>query len=113
MSESHACEVAKRATNPRFGDRKALGVNHDFRWMFGADDDVIQEAYLRMLRMRDQVRDDCAKAYLFAVARNAAIDLFRRCLDQVSEVGPAGASAQVRFMNRWRSASTVSPTGSM
>jgi RNA polymerase sigma-70 factor (ECF subfamily) len=41
-------------------------------------DDVIQEAYLRMLRMRDQVRDDCAKAYLFAVARNAAIDLFRR-----------------------------------
>lgn len=41
-------------------------------------DDVIQEAYLRILRMSEQVRDDCAKAYLFAVARNAAIDLFRR-----------------------------------
>lgn len=41
-------------------------------------DDVIQEAYLRMLRMPDQLRGDRAKAYLFAVARNAAIDFFRR-----------------------------------
>ncbi len=30
-------------------------------------DDVIQEAYLRMLRMRNHVRDDCAKAYLLPI----------------------------------------------
>jgi RNA polymerase sigma-70 factor (ECF subfamily) len=41
-------------------------------------DDLVQETFLRMLRTRDRVRDGCAKAYLFAVARNTAIDLFRR-----------------------------------
>lgn len=41
-------------------------------------DDLVQESFLRMLRIRDRVREGCAKAYLFAVARNAAIDLFRR-----------------------------------
>jgi RNA polymerase sigma-70 factor (ECF subfamily) len=50
-------------------------------------DDVVQETYLRMLRMREKVRDDCAKAYLFAVARNAAIDLFRRRRASPCEAG--------------------------
>ncbi len=41
-------------------------------------DDLVQETFLRMLRTQDKVRAGCAKAYLFAIARNTAIDLFRR-----------------------------------
>jgi RNA polymerase sigma-70 factor (ECF subfamily) len=41
-------------------------------------DDVVQETFLRMLGTQEKVREGCAKAYLFAIARNTAIDLFRR-----------------------------------
>jgi len=41
-------------------------------------DDLIQETYARVLRIRDPSRLAFAKAFLFTTARNAAIDLFRR-----------------------------------
>jgi RNA polymerase sigma-70 factor (ECF subfamily) len=41
-------------------------------------DDLVQETYARILRVRDPRRLAFAKAFLFTTARNAAIDLFRR-----------------------------------
>jgi len=41
-------------------------------------DDLIQDAYTRLLRARDAGKVQHPKAYLFATARNAAVDLFRR-----------------------------------
>lgn len=41
-------------------------------------DDLIQDAYTRLLRARDAGKVSHPKAYLFATARNAALDLFRR-----------------------------------
>lgn len=44
----------------------------------GDIDDLIQETYLRVLRAKGEGRLDHPKAYLFATARNAALDRFRR-----------------------------------
>ena len=44
-------------------------------------DDLVQETYTRILRVRDPSRLAYAKAFLFTTARNAAIDLFRRRRD--------------------------------
>lgn len=41
-------------------------------------DDVIQESYVRLLRARDTTPVACARAYLFATARNVALAIFRR-----------------------------------
>jgi RNA polymerase sigma-70 factor (ECF subfamily) len=41
-------------------------------------DDLVQEAYARMLREKAAGRPMHERAFLFTVARNAAIDLFRR-----------------------------------
>lgn len=41
-------------------------------------DDQIQETYARLLRARHSGRHQTSRAYLFVVARNAALDLFRR-----------------------------------
>jgi len=41
-------------------------------------DDLVQDAYARLLRARDAGKVSHPKAYLFATARNAALDLFRR-----------------------------------
>lgn len=41
-------------------------------------DDLVQETFARMLQNQDKVREGRSKDYLFAVARNIAIDLFRR-----------------------------------
>lgn len=41
-------------------------------------DDLIQESYARLLRAKQAGRVTYAKAFLFATARNAALDLFRR-----------------------------------
>lgn len=41
-------------------------------------DDVLQEAYLKLLRSRAVFRLETAKAYFFTVARNTARTVFRR-----------------------------------
>jgi RNA polymerase sigma-70 factor (ECF subfamily) len=41
-------------------------------------DDLVQETYVRLLRARESGRLNYARALLFTVARNVAIDLFRR-----------------------------------
>jgi RNA polymerase sigma factor (sigma-70 family) len=41
-------------------------------------DDVVQESYLRLLKMRARGPVECAKAYVFAIARNTALAVFRR-----------------------------------
>ena len=41
-------------------------------------DDLVQETYVRVLRVDDPGRLTHPKAFLFTTARNAAIDLFRR-----------------------------------
>lgn len=41
-------------------------------------DDLVQEAYARLLRARNAGEVGHPRAYLFATARNAALDLFRR-----------------------------------
>ena len=41
-------------------------------------DDLVQEAYSRLFRAKQAGRVTYAKAFLFATARNAALDLFRR-----------------------------------
>lgn len=42
------------------------------------DDDVVQESYLRLLRIGNVARITSIKAYLFAIARNTAHLIFRR-----------------------------------
>ena len=41
-------------------------------------DDLVQEAYIRLLRARREGHLTSAKAFLFTVTRNLAIDMFRR-----------------------------------
>lgn len=42
------------------------------------NDDVIQESYARLIRARRERPLDDAKGYLFSIARNVVLDLFRR-----------------------------------
>lgn len=44
----------------------------------GQVDDLVQEAYVRIIRARAGGKVAQPRAYLFATARNAALDLFRR-----------------------------------
>ncbi len=61
-------------------------------------DDLVQETYARLLRARaaGQVRN--ARNYLFAIARNAALDLFRRQavipFDRIEEMGGLSVLAE-------------------
>ncbi len=41
-------------------------------------DDVVQESYVRLLQARAETPVACARAYLFATARNVALAIFRR-----------------------------------
>ena len=41
-------------------------------------DDVVQESYLKLLKVRTAVRIASTKAYFFSIARNTALTLFRR-----------------------------------
>lgn len=53
-------------------------------------DDLIQETYLRTLRAKKAGRARLSRAYLFVIARNAALDFFRRrrvaAIDPVAEI---------------------------
>lgn len=53
-------------------------------------DDLVQESYVRLLRAHEGGRVGNAKTYLFATARNAALDIFRRrrviALERVEEI---------------------------
>lgn len=44
----------------------------------GDHDDLVQETYVRLMRVKEPQRLVHTKAFLFTTARNAAIDLFRR-----------------------------------
>ena len=48
-----------------------------FPWLQDVDD-VIQESYMRLLRANGEGTVRSAKSFLFATARNIALDLFRR-----------------------------------
>ncbi len=48
-----------------------------FPWLRDVDD-LVQDSYLRLFRARSRGPVRSAKAFLFATARNAALDLFRR-----------------------------------
>lgn len=54
-------------------------------------DDLVQEAYLRIWRARGQGTIGSPKAFLFAVARNLALDALKRRLPEV-DLGESGAS---------------------
>jgi RNA polymerase sigma-70 factor (ECF subfamily) len=41
-------------------------------------DDVVQESFLRLLSAREKTCIGCVRAYLFAIARNAALGVFRK-----------------------------------
>jgi len=53
-------------------------------------DDLVQETYARLLQAREQAPIRSPKAYLFATARNAAFDFFRRrkivAIDGLAEI---------------------------
>lgn len=53
-------------------------------------DDLIQETYARLLQAREQAPVHSPKAYLFATARNAAFDYFRRrkivAIESIAEI---------------------------
>lgn len=41
-------------------------------------DDIVQESYLKLLKLRAAEKIESARAYFFSVARNTALTLFRR-----------------------------------
>jgi RNA polymerase sigma-70 factor (ECF subfamily) len=51
-------------------------------------DDLVQEAYTRMIRAKDAGKINYAKAFLFATARNAALDFLRR--RKIVSIDPIG-----------------------
>ena len=68
-------------------------------------DDLVQEAYLRLIRARAAAPVRNPKSYVFSVARNAAIDQFRRPRTVVAVTRwPAGRCFRWRrtARGRWR-----------
>jgi RNA polymerase sigma-70 factor (ECF subfamily) len=59
-------------------------------------DDVVQESYVRLLRAREKTPVICARAYLFATARNVALALFRR--PRIFSPIPVAESATLRIV---------------
>lgn len=59
-------------------------------------DDVVQESYIRLLRARETTPVSCARAYLFATARNVALAIFRR--PQIFSPNPVTDSATLRIV---------------
>lgn len=62
----------------------------------GDHDDVMQEAYTRVLRAKRMGQHACGKAFLFAVAKNLAIDTFRR--RSVTALEPISDDAERRSL---------------
>ena len=58
-------------------------------------DDLVQESYARLIRARRTGKVDNARSYLFATARNAAFDLFRRSRTVAMEPLAGGAASSV------------------
>jgi len=56
-------------------------------------DDLVQESYARLLRAREKGKVKYVKAFLFAIARNAALDFCRR--QKVVSFEPIGDSADL------------------
>lgn len=58
-------------------------------------DDLVQESYARLLRAREAGKVGYPKAFLFATARNAALDFFRRRrvvrIDSLPDLSALGA----------------------
>jgi len=75
-------------------------------------DDIVQEAYVRLLHAKREGKLTCTKAFLFTVARNLAIDMFRRrkrtaTHEPISELaelpvleGPSDISASIERQQR-------------
>lgn len=66
-------------------------------------DDLVQDAYARLIRARESGRVSYAKAFLFTTARNAALDLFRRrqvvaidAIGDLTDLPLAGEAPDVR-----------------
>jgi RNA polymerase sigma-70 factor (ECF subfamily) len=59
-------------------------------------DDLIQEAYARLIRAKETGRVSYAKAFLFATARNAALDIFRR--RKIVSIEPVGDLAALNVI---------------
>ena len=59
-------------------------------------DDVVQESYVRLLQAREATPVACARAYLFATARNVALAIFRR--PQIFSAYPVTDSAVLRIV---------------
>ena len=53
-------------------------------------DDLVQETYVRLFRAKNEGKQGLSRAYLFVVARNAALDVFRRkkavAIDRLAEI---------------------------
>jgi len=67
----------------------ALWVRRRFSWVRDVED-LIHEAYIRVIRARRAGKVDHARAYLFATTRNAAFDLGRR-----GQINPVDAFAEI------------------
>lgn len=59
-------------------------------------DDLVQESYARLIRAKQAGRVGYAKAFLFATARNAALDFFRR--RRVVSIDAAGDLTDLRVL---------------
>ena len=73
------------------------------RGLAGEDaEDAFQETWMRLLRLRVELREETVKAYLVKTARSVAIDRFRRrhpmtSLDVVDERGESAAEEIAEF----------------
>lgn len=69
-------------------------------------DDLVQDSFLKLVRARNSGRVAEARPYLFAVARNAALDRFRR--DRVSGLGRAVDADSVALVGESADAAALS-----
>ena len=53
-------------------------LTHQFPFVRNDVDDVVQESYFSLLRIHGTKKIACARAYLFTIARHAALKIFHR-----------------------------------